>query len=510
MFRVLIVDDEEPVLDSFAFLLDTHCADFTLAGKARSGYEAIRLMHELKPDVVFMDINIPGIDGMEVIAEVHPAFPGTVFILSTAYERFDIAQRAIPLGIFAYLVKPVSKKTFLSTLDSVRHAFRKRETPAHIRPTNLAERQFLREAIWKAMSPADWEYYRELFSFHSDKGIVCLVDLEGDATLWCAEIAGKLAFRHRCLFTMHLGLGLYFIPEDVDRPALVSLLDNIIGETVPAQLVRARSVGQAHASGQLYLSSGEAMDELRRSKALASPAERGRVQAKLELGIMQLRRHMGILPLEELRGLFDSIWKDIFTSNDFTIAKARMVGLFTLLLDEASGRPGKTAMDEPAMDPAAEIMLLPDMAAWAAWSLQAFNALQSCFALRRAGHLPLPLLKAIEYIDSHYAEQVQLSDAAEAAAVSNAYLSRLFAEHLNTPFVDYLTELRVAQAKRLIRESGMNIKEIAFSVGYQDPNYFSKIFRKATGESPTVYATAIRAAALDAVDSCGEPEKDGS
>ena len=111
MFRVLIVDDEEPVLDSLAYLLETHCSDFPLAGKARSGYEAIRLMHELRPDVVFMDINIPGIDGMEVIAEVHPAFPETVFILSTAYERFDIAQRAIPLGIFAYLVKPVSKKT---------------------------------------------------------------------------------------------------------------------------------------------------------------------------------------------------------------------------------------------------------------------------------------------------------------------------------------------------------------------------------------------------------------
>ena len=120
MYRVLIVDDEEPVLDSYAFLLESAGSDFALAGKARTGYEAIKAIHELKPDVVFMDINMPGMDGIAVIAEVHDSVPGTVFILSTAYERFDLAQRAMPLGIFSYLVKPVSKKTFLATLDSVR------------------------------------------------------------------------------------------------------------------------------------------------------------------------------------------------------------------------------------------------------------------------------------------------------------------------------------------------------------------------------------------------------
>jgi two-component system response regulator YesN len=50
-----------------------------------------------------MDINIPEIDGIQAIAEVHSQFPNTVFILSTAYERFDLAQKAIPLGVFSYL-----------------------------------------------------------------------------------------------------------------------------------------------------------------------------------------------------------------------------------------------------------------------------------------------------------------------------------------------------------------------------------------------------------------------
>ncbi|HPX47217.1 MAG TPA: response regulator [Treponemataceae bacterium] len=68
MYRVLIVDDEEPVLESYGFILESGVDGFSLAGKARSGYEAIKLVYELKPDVVFMDINMPGIDGLDTIA----------------------------------------------------------------------------------------------------------------------------------------------------------------------------------------------------------------------------------------------------------------------------------------------------------------------------------------------------------------------------------------------------------------------------------------------------------
>jgi len=217
MYRVLIVDDEEPVLDSYAFLLESAGSDFALAGKARTGYEAIKAIHELKPDVVFMDINMPGMDGIAVSAAVHDSVPGTVFILSTAYERFDLAQRAMPLGIFSYLVKPVSKKTFLATLDSVRSTLEKRRPAPPAGSTALAERQFLKETIWREMTGEEWDRFRELFSLHSDKGIVCLVEVEESAERWCREIAAKLSFRHRCLFAMHLNRGLYLVPEDVDR-----------------------------------------------------------------------------------------------------------------------------------------------------------------------------------------------------------------------------------------------------------------------------------------------------
>jgi two-component system response regulator YesN len=170
-----------------------------------------------------------------------------------------------------------------------------------------------------------------------------------------------------------------------------------------------------------------------------------------------------------------------------------MVGFFSLLMDDGTGCYSGRSEEEPPFSPAEEIVPLKDLEEWSQWSRQSFADLQSLFSLRRSRNFPVPLVKAIAYIDSHFTDQVQLSNAADAAQVSGAYLSRLFTEHLHTTFVDYVTELRIGRAEELIRESRMSIKEISYAVGYQDPNYFTKIFRKATGLAPSLYGAERRA-----------------
>lgn len=482
MYRVLIVDDEEPVLDSYAFLLESVGAGFALAGKARSGFEAIKAIHELKPDVVFMDINMPGMDGIQVIADIHDSVPGTMFILSTAYERFDLVQRALPLGIFSYLVKPVSKKTFLATLDSLRAALEKRRPALAAGSLESAERQFLKESIWKELSGEDWDRYKDLFHFHSDKGIVCLVETAEATERWCREIAATLSFRHRCLFAMHLNRGLFLIPEDADRAALLAQLEEALAATVPEALFPRYGAGQVRRGTELYRSCNEALEELHKKKSYAD------VRLRERMRMVQIRRKIGIAPQEEVRDIFTALWEELFASYDFSVAKGKMAAFFTLLVDDCTGCFSTHTDEEPLLSPAEEIMPIKDMAEWEEWSLQAFNEMHSALSRKRSGNFPPPLAKALDFLNERFAEQLQLSLVAEAARVSGAYLSRLFSEHLHTSFVDYLTALRVEKAERLIRETRMNVKEVAYAVGYQDPNYFGKIFRKATGMPPTVYA----------------------
>jgi two-component system response regulator YesN len=472
------VDDEEPVLESYAFMLEGG-RYFSLAGTARTGYEALECIYTREPDLVFMDISIPGMDGLEVIADVHRKFPAMVFVLSTAYERFDLAQRAIPLGVFAYLVKPVSKKTFLATLDKVReHLDGQSRSAAHDGEEPV--QQLLRKTIWKEISEDDWERSRERFGLPSDKGIVCLVEPEEEEPAWDKGIAEQLSYRYHCLFDTILNRGLFLISGDINREALEPHLAAALRGAFPLSAVK-YGIGGCYRGTTLYKSCNEALSELGNKRG------RTEILLKERICLAQLRRKIGIADAGEVKKLFNLLWSGIFSSNDFTLAKAKMIPVFMFLLDDCTGCY-QNAADEPLpFSTAEDIMAVRDMAEWEIWSTDVFDKVLRLATLRRSGNFPLPLVKAMEYMHEHYTEAVQLGGAADAAQVSAAYLSRLFSEHLKTNFIDYLTELRIERAEKLIRESRMNIKEVAYAVGYQDPNYFSKIFRKVTGLLPTQY-----------------------
>ena len=510
MYNVLIVDDEEPVLDSYEFMLNSFSegegkkSPFSLAGKARNGYEALRLIHETEPDIVFLDINIPGMDGLAVLEDVHKKNSRMICILSTAYERFDLARRAIPLGVFAYLVKPVSKKTFFSALENSLVKLRSMQ-PENSEYSDPRLALFRRD-ISAAMDEQRWAWYRETLALPSECGLVLLVELEHDMESWAGRIAEQISYKYHCTFDVMLSRSLFLISEDlkqdVVRQKIVKLLEDLLGNAAWHY-----GLGGCYRGPELYQSCLEAMAEL--SKKRRSIDTWAMVSNKIAV----LRQKIGLLTPEETESLFAEIWEPLFTG-DFYIAKLRMVSLFTLLMDDiygcwsvsSHGNAGDVSLITPSaklpparlppdaqpvlrgegslLDPAG-IMELPDLGAWKRWAEYNFHNLALQASLERQGNYPLPLVKALAFVRDNYTRSIQLGDVAEAAQVNAAHLSRLFTEHLKTNFIAYLTTLRINEAERLLTEKHITVKEAAFAVGYQDPNYFSKLFKKIKGILPT-------------------------
>jgi two-component system response regulator YesN len=477
MYSVLVVDDEEPVLDSFELMLK-NSAHFVLTGKARSGYEALNVITNTKPDLVFMDINIPGKNGLEVIEEVNKKNPSTVFVLSTAYERFDLAQKAIPLGVFEYLVKPISKSTFTAALEKVRNYLDTRHPLPEQFPEEKQEKEhFLRKLIWKPMSREDWEKYREKFGFPSGKGLVCLFELGEAPDSAGFLIAEKLSLCYHCSCDILSSLGLYFFSGNFEKDVLEAALEKAARETLPAGGFQ-YGLGGLYSGQDLYLSCSEALEALRQKQNGGETGNRERLR------LIQLRRRIGVAPPAESEALFEKLWQGVFESLEFAAAKAEMVSVFKFLIDDCTGCYSSNPDAVPLFSAAEEIMPLKDISAWKAWAGGAFEQILRHAASRRKAAFPIHLIRAMDYIQEHYTEPIQLHDAAESTQVSDAYLSRLFSEHLRVNFIDYLTDLRLEAAEKLLREPGRTVKEIAYAVGYQDPNYFSKIFKKNTGISP--------------------------
>ena len=96
-----------------------------------------------------------------------------------------------------------------------------------------------------------------------------------------------------------------------------------------------------------------------------------------------------------------------------------------------------------------------------------------------------------EYIQSHYMYDISMQDVAQTMNYSEAYFSKLFKQCFQKNFTAYLTEFRVNEAKRQLRQPTINVKDVGKAVGYADSNYFTKVFRRITGMSPTEYRLSV-------------------
>ncbi len=482
MYSILIVDDEDPVLESYSYLIETSSEDFSLCGTARSGEEAIAIAHDKRPDVVLMDIAMPGIDGLDTIKELQREFPETLYILSTAYERFDLAQRAIPLRVFSYLVKPVSRKRFLETLhlakdrldrkgDDLSHRLEEVQTNAEI--VAREEREFLLRTTWQGMDEASWRRYQRIFKLSGDEGTI-VVAMHDDSRRY-RRIEHRVDLRYRSIFTEHLGMLLFFISDKVEQ----SRLEALVHEAVPDAQI---GVGSRRRFDEFHLSSREALQAIREVMP-----NRGRQSRRLDR-LSALRRAVAKSRTpEDAYQLCEEYWAAVFTENDIETAKSYMVELFTLLVADLAHRTGATDVADTIPDIPSEIISISTKSDWDAWAGRVLALIVESNVMKNDTRRPRPLQQAIHYISANYEQPLQLPSLAEYCSVSPGYLSRLFSEHLDTTFNDYLNSVRLTAAEELLRENRKSIKEIAYETGYHDPNYFSRIFKKFRGLSPTSY-----------------------
>lgn len=118
MCKIIICDDEPTIREGLKHLIESSNSKLNVVGLAGNGYEACKLINEIKPEIVLMDINMPGLNGLEVIKEVSMTSPFTKFIIISGYDEFQYAQKAIQLKVYDYLLKPIDKKNLFIVIEN--------------------------------------------------------------------------------------------------------------------------------------------------------------------------------------------------------------------------------------------------------------------------------------------------------------------------------------------------------------------------------------------------------
>lgn len=533
MFNVLIVDDEYYFRQALKVSLPWEALGLRIAGEAKNGEEALALLTDIAPDIVLVDINMPMMDGMELIRQANLGGHAAKFIVLTGHSEFVYAKQAVQLGVFNYVLKPIDEKELQSSLLDVKRLIQKeRSVRLEIESLKRQEKEnipvlkerFLNEwlqgsAVKEPASDAERLRYLEI-DLNAPCCKVVVVDIdspeepgsEEDRQLRklavrdivhefmqdsfpyadCHDAEGRLALIAGC-------------PDNAISDKLESLLTAILHAVQSALGVTVTiGVGNGYPSFEAVpVSYSEAVFALKHRFLLggnqvihhATIAESG-----MKGSLFSVEKRSRLLMCMRIGNRSETEeWLDSFflharakhaSMDMLLVAGLEIVSTCLELLAEMSLPPEQVFGDTIQPDFMQRIQRMNTFEQLESWVRSlVFKAMAHAHGNKKskAGKV-VEEVKA--YIGAHYGNpELRIEDIARNVHMNYNHLCFVFKKETNLTINDYLTEVRMMRAKELFDKGEKVVQSIASQVGYADANYFGKCFKKYTGISPGKYAS---------------------
>lgn len=526
MYRVMIADDEKIAIDSLRYILEKNFVNVEVISTARSGREAIERVEEAVPDIIFMDIRMPGINGIEAIREIKKQHRQIIFIVLTAFDQFDFAKEAVNLGVIEYLLKPVNRFKVVEATNKaisiIKAEKEKRRTELELREkmefvVPILENSLIFSIIMFDENERELQHYRQIFEIEEEGGYILTIEFGDEEYEGSLENKIKYSVRSQNFYPflrdtikamvkcyvgpVMLNRIVIFIPDNCSddefsrRLTAVEIADNLL-DKLTEKLGCAFKIGIGRGYNNIdhmSLSYREALKALRYLKgsgvmhfmdiAMLNYDNVGYPEDKEKQLLQKVSSGDLMESVNILNQLFD------WLTDEFSLETNKLKNklLEIMFLVNRLPREYDNAFDAYNTGFLDEILTINDfdeLRIWCRNTVEKAAAHMNSYREYNTGSL---VGKAKEYIKTGYSRQITLEDVSRDINVSPQYLSKLFKEEAGTNFIDYLTCIRIRNGKQLLEESELSIKEISYKIGYSDPNYFSRLFKKIEGVTPTEY-----------------------
>lgn len=533
MLRIMIVDDEPLERQGIRLILETYRPQDEIVGEAVDGEEAIQVATKVKPDVILLDIRMPGLDGMEVAKILRPVLPDTRLVVVSAHSEFSYAKKAVALGISDYLLKPVDTDEMIKLLErldiQVAEERESREEMERLRAMlkdvmPLIRVGFVMDLVNGSLTNGEEVKNRAKFlGIHQPLRVAMHV--------WIDNLSGLKTYRseleHQILqkqvsdaiqeaisdwpgaLTVPVGSGQFVVllpfseeeEEGAIRETSQKLGDNICclvrsktKATVTVGLGRAahnagglaRSHAEALAAGEFRLIYGG--DQAIHADDVTAPRDPGLFLEQGNEKGMAMAIRMG--DWEKTKQHFLALWEDLPKGEKLNTADIRMKLLEISALASRSAVEGGVKAEEItalSIPTDKEITFMDSLTKLheqvLSWLRDIVNLVRSSREFRNASLVE----KAVRYIEENFHLELSLEDVAQQVYLSPCYFSRLFKQVKGWSFSEYLTQVRMEEARRLLINTDCQISEIASRIGYRDARYFSQVFKRNEGCTPISY-----------------------
>ncbi len=528
MYRVLLADDEGIMLESLKDTITKNFGKECELAFAKTGRAVIELAESFRPDIAFMDIQMPGINGIQAMREIRKFNSATKFIVVTAYDKFDYAKEAINLGVIEYLTKPVKRQVVVDVLS---RAMREIDSERQKRSDNLkiqekletvipiVENGFVNSMILQGAGMNDLAYYRTLLDIRQEYAYVVLIQFgiwgEAEGVLTtpvgmslevqerytecrniCKEffdcIVGPIMTNRIVLVVPWEGAS----QEYGDRIQAIEQGRNMTRKLGRWSEARFRAgIGRPYRMEELKLSYEEAYRALSQSTSSVVHVDdlpvRGtyleNYPAELERSVLSsVSRGDWPGASQKANEFFDWMVRNYY--EDTSDIQLKVLEFVILAERDAFFSGGiETYGLHSRKDYMRDVLSCPDYTALREWYLDRLGTVCRKIATHREEQSETVVSRAKAYIDENFSQDLFLDDVSRYVNISPYYFSKLFKEEAGENFIEYLTRVRVRYAKELLKNPNLSIKEICVMSGYSDPSYFSRIFRKQEGVTPSEY-----------------------
>lgn len=504
MVKLLIVDDEPIEREGMEAIL-RHAFEILEIRQAKNGRTAVELAAEWQPDVVFMDIMMPGMSGLEAVEEIQRLHPRTQFVMVTAFDTFDYARQAIKLGVKDYLLKPSKASEIAETAGRLFEGLKQREQ-------ETSERQQEQAAFQKALAIVETDIVTQLLFDHvhevhidllvgmlgsepaEEKFVMTILVPEG-AERFYPEIKERVRRRSNswigACYGNQLPLVVFRDPAQSFRSQAIGLAKEILAVSRTKEQ-EGWFVGIGNVCGPL--------DDIRNSyqKSLIATMDL-KVPSRYRFYSDELAggNPGGISAIKhEEKRLFDFVrlgeWETVETLVLDLIRQMERTGENALQTQQRSLEflwITARLMGEMGIEVEAPFYSVPanDHRQLILETRKLAAGLKAAYTEHHS-RLEVDKIQQIkQFIMEHSHEDISLDALARKVDLSPIYISKMFKEKLGINYIDFLTESRIEKAKKLLADAEKSLKEISLEVGYHEPNYFSKVFKKMNGVSPKEY-----------------------
>lgn len=519
MKSVLIVNHKPENINYLTTLVDWSKYEYRIAGTCSDGTSAYEFILRKQPDMVFIEAELQGISGLDVIERIHDHGLLTEFVVTGEKGIFEYAQRAMRMGVQEYLIDPVSEDDLVRILGKY-YQDASNEHNKDVENYIFSTRRLLRNSFMRNyVSAEDHQKYsidalNRYYHFNFKEGIfqVALIQLRNlpkdeESTFLpavvselrarfdpvCNEMipliqgASRLTLlfnygensiaskripeirtvieeflkRRNCIYTSYsIGIGhpshkaddLLNLLHTAERAAYCGTLRGsnqmFVFDQLTFDSVKVEDVITQEFLGELEIGV-ESMDFMRYETAIHNAFKRVTPQTDPEVVVMICRS--AIMEVAKSCGDSDAVTREEIRKVLYKVMNASSVSIIISAL----------------MD----------------------NAHSKLENAKKEREFSRPIREATKYIRKNFTKDLTLQDVADHVHLNASYLSMLFKKETGTNYIGFLTECRIDEAKRLLKDSSLSVAEICYAVGYTDKKHFSRLFIKRVGVRPTAYRT---------------------